>query len=87
MWLLQCEIWCCCLCVGWIARPRPQLWFTRSSVVTCGPVVSISSVGLGLGSKTLQKNGLACLTHPELQSVSPAVLVGHDPCCGSGESH
>lgn len=52
---MQCEIWCHCLCVGWIARPRPRLWFTRSSVVTCAPVVSTGSLGLGLGSKTLWK--------------------------------
>ena len=28
---------------GWIARPRPPRWFTRSLAATCGPVVSAAA--------------------------------------------
>lgn len=71
-------------CVGWIVRPRPRLWFTRSSVVTCGLVVSTGS--LGLGSKTLWKNGFACLTYPVLQYLgvmTPVVAMGQAIDCGT----
>lgn len=88
---MQCETWGCCLCAGWIARPRPQLWFTRSSGVTCGPVVSTSRLGLGLGSKTLWESGLACLTYQScswsvlqyLWVMAPVVAMGKTTDCGS----
>lgn len=44
---------------GWIARPRPRRWFTRSSAATCAPVVSLR----------LQEHGSLVLREPGTKNL------------------